>query len=70
MEVKVIALPAQQGIKFDLILPYNYVVTITMDEYEVRHYRSGSIADVIEQKVLDFLRQNDYPVDTVSIIYC
>ena len=50
MTVKVVPLAAQQGLKFDLILPDGYVVTILMDEYEVRQYR-GNVADVIEAKI-------------------
>jgi hypothetical protein len=67
--VKVVPLAAQQGLKFDLILPDGYVVTILMDEYEVRQYR-GNVTDVIEAKVLDWMIQNDYTIGNVKLIFC
>lgn len=69
MTVRVVPLPALQGLKFDLILPDGYIVTISMDDYEVRQYR-GSISDVIHAKVLDWLEMNDYTVSQLHIIYC
>ncbi len=67
--VRVVPLPVQQGLKFDLILPDGYVVTISMDEYEVRAYR-GSVSDVIYAKVIDWLENNDYPTTNVQVIFC
>lgn len=69
MTVRVVPLPAQQGLKFDLILPDGYIVTISMDDYEVRQYR-GSIADVIYAKVLDWMDLNGYTADKLHITYC
>lgn len=69
MIVKVVPLPCEQGLKFDIILPDMYVVTIRMEEYELRAHRA-SIADVIEIKVLEWLAQNDYEDDEVVIVYC
>lgn len=67
--VRVVPLPVQSGLKFDLILPDGYIITITMDEYEVRQYR-GSIADVIYAKVVDWMESNDYTTTGLSVIYC
>lgn len=69
MIVKVVPLPVQQGLKFDLILPDGYIVTIRMEEYEVRAHRA-SVADVIELKVLEWLAQNDYEDEEVVIVFC
>lgn len=69
MIVKVVPLAAQQGLKFDLILPDGYVVTISMDEYEVRHYR-GSISEVIYAKVADWMMVNGYPDEMLKIVFC
>lgn len=69
MTIKVIPLPALQGLKFDVVLPDGYIVTMEMDDYQIRQYR-GSIADVIEAKVLDWLDLNGYTRDSVAIIYC
>jgi uncharacterized protein YqiB (DUF1249 family) len=70
MTVKVVPLEAIQGtLKFDLILETGHVTTLTVGEYEIRHYRSASIAEVIEQKVLDWLAQNDYETDSISIVF-
>lgn len=70
MQVRVVPLPAEHGgIKFDLILDTGHAVTISLTEYELRAYRA-SVADVIEQKVLDYLREFDYDAESVQIIYC
>lgn len=58
-----------QGLKFDVVLSDGYIVTMEMNDYEIRAYR-GSIADVIEAKILDWLDLNGYDKETVSIIYC
>jgi hypothetical protein len=72
MTVKVVPLPAQQGLKFDVILEGGYVKTFNMDDYELRQYRGLSIADVIEQKVIDLLAQLGYNNTSAhfSIIFC
>lgn len=67
--VKVIPLPVQQGLQFDVVLPDGYIITMTMDEYEVRQYR-GSVADVIEAKVLDWMEQNEYTTSNLQFIFC
>jgi hypothetical protein len=67
--VKIVPLPVMQGLKFDVILPDGYIVTVTMDEYEVRSYR-GSVADVISAKVLDWMQVNDYSDSNVEFIFC
>lgn len=70
MTVRVVPLPAEHGgLKFDLILDSGHIVTIELHEYELRAYRA-SISDVIEQKVLDYLREFDYDAESVHIIYC
>lgn len=69
MVIKVVPLPVQQGIKFDVILPDGYIVTIHMTEYEIRSYR-GAIKDVIEAKVVDWLQSNDYSDEDVTLIFC
>jgi hypothetical protein len=67
--VKIVPLPARQGIKFDLILPDGYIVTIEMDDYESRQYR-GSISDVIYAKVVDWMEMNDYTVHNLQVVFC
>lgn len=67
MVVKIIPLPALQGLKFDMILPDGYIVTITMEEYEVRQYR-GAVIDVIHAKVNDWMEQNDYSTNNLQIM--
>lgn len=69
MTVKIVPLPARQGIKFDLILPDGYIVTIEMDDYESRQYR-GSISDVIYAKVVDWMEMNDYTVHNLQVVFC
>lgn len=69
MIVKVVPLAAQDGIAFDLILDTGYVKQFTLSDYELRAYRA-SVADVIEATVLQWLAENDYQDDEVSIIYC
>lgn len=69
MTVKIVPLPAHEGLKFDLILEDGYIVTISMTDYEVRQYR-GSISDVIYAKVLDWCYFNEYPTDGLRLIFC
>lgn len=69
MTVKVVPLPAHEGLKFDLILEDGYIVTISMNDYEVRQYR-GSISDVIYAKILDWCDLNGYNVYGLKVIYC
>lgn len=70
MTIKIVPLPTPQGLKFDIITQDGYVKSIEMDDYEVRQFRGATIADIIEHKVLDFLHQAGYTVDTVTIVYC
>ena len=70
MILKVVPLPAQQGIKFDLILPDYFVVTLAMDDYELRAYGSVSMTEAIELRVLQWLRDNNYNEDGISILFC
>lgn len=67
--VKIVPLPVQQGLKFDVILPDNYIITMQLDEYEVRQYR-GSVSDVVMAKVLDWLEQNEYNDSDVRFVFC
>ena len=69
MIVKIVPLPIMQGLQFDVILPDGYIVTMTMDEYEVRSYR-GSISEVISAKVLDWMQANEYNDSNVKFIFC
>lgn len=69
MIVKVVPLPSQQGVKFDLILPTGHVATIAADEYQLRAFRA-SMAEVVEALVLEWLSSNDFEVDSVSIVFC
>ena len=68
-EVRIVPLPTQEGIKFDLILPDGYIITLSMDEYEVRQYR-GTISAVIEAKVLDWMQNNEYTTEGIQFIFC
>lgn len=71
MQVRVVPLPClPDELKFDIILPEGYAKTCHMDIYEIRQYRGLGIAEIIEQKVLDFLSQLEYSIDCVSIVYC
>lgn len=70
MILKVVALPCVQGIKFDLILEAGYVVTLACDEAELRLMGPISIANAIELKVLQWLRDNDYSTDNISLVFC
>lgn len=69
MTVTVVPLPAQHGLKFDLILPDGYIVTFELDEYQIRAYR-GSIADVLRAHIESWLEQNEYSVDNLQIVFC
>lgn len=69
MTVKVVPIPAKEGLKFDLILPDGYIVTISMDDYEVRQYR-GTISDVVYAKIIDWMDQNGYNTYGLKVIYC
>ena len=66
MNVTVVPLPVPAGLKFDLILPDGYIVTIEMDDYQIRAYR-GSIMDVLRAKILDWLEQHDYGTENLTI---
>ena len=71
MNIRVVPLPnhQSQGIKFDALFEDGYIKTFEVDEYKLRHYRSASIADIIEQILLDYLADNGYSIDSVSITY-
>lgn len=70
MLVKVIPLPTQVGIKFDVCLESGYAKTFELDDYAVRQYRGASITEIIEQIVLDFLQELGHTTDSISIIFC
>lgn len=75
MTVKIVPIhsqnePYSHGIKFDVILEEGHVVTLEMDEYEIRAYRGAPLADIIENRVWIWLQSNDYDPETISIIFC
>lgn len=70
MTIKVVPLHAHQGIKFDLILPDHYAVTIELSEADIRHIGPYSMTHIVELRVLAWLAENNYETDSVSIIFC
>lgn len=72
MIVRVIPLEYTQpdGLKFDVIVEDGYAKTFTVDAYKIRHYRGASIAEIIEQIVLDYVEELGYSKESVQIVFC
>ncbi len=70
MIIKVVPLPCHEGVKFDMILPDHFVVTLEIDIYEMRLLGPESMAQVIELKVLQWAREHDYDTEGLCIIFC
>lgn len=68
MTLKVVPLPALHGIKFDVIMEDNCVVTLEVDDQQLRQYRC-SMADAIALHIKHWLLENGYPVDDLQILF-
>lgn len=66
MTLKIVSLPAQHGIKFDVILQDNCVVTLTVDDTKLLQYRC-SVADVVYIEVKNWLLEQGYAVDELHL---
>lgn len=68
MTLKVVPLPALHGIKFDVIFEDYYVVTMEMDDQQLRQHRCG-VADAITLHIKQWLAERDYDVDDLYVIF-
>lgn len=69
MTLKVVPLPALEGIKFDVIMEDLCVVTLALEDEQLRQYRC-SVSQAIEAHVREWLAQHNYAVDELQIIFC
>lgn len=69
MTLRVIPLKAQSGLKFDLVFESYHVVTLHISDAELAQNPGLSERSQIEKKVLDYLDDNGYTVDSLYLYF-
>ena len=69
MTLRVVPLPAQSGLKFDLIFESYHVLTLHISEAELAQNPGLSPRSQIEKKVLDYLDDNGYNIDSLYLYF-
>lgn len=68
MTLKVVPLPTMHGIKFDVIFEDYCVITLELDDQQLRQYRC-SVADATVLYLKEWLAERGYQVDDLQILF-